>query len=345
MLMDILATITAFITVMLLFSLLVTASVQAINSMFQLRFHNLRVGLDVFAEDLMNDDAIDAEAKDKIKTAVASCIPIKSEKAKLKMPVRPEAVAVENVQSSVKQQVGGLLSQQNLEKLDDVVVHHFKNVEFYMAQRFQKISHLLSISIGLIIAIIYQINTPDLLNRLSVDPALREAYISQAQELMSSDAELKPSFSYPAAAEQAIHQLISEHPNATGLTALLDSDLSSETAVMTGIKNAFANDESQYQTLRLDYQKTVGAVLQEAETKYRQQWQAQMDQVALLNFKIMPNGWRYYTDTSNWSVFFHNYIGVLISGVLISLGAPFWFKNLKTMFDLQERLRKRAGVK
>lgn len=345
MLMDMLATITAFITVMLLFSLLVTASVQAINAMFHLRFHNLRIGLDMFAEDLMNDDAIDAKAKEQIKTAVTGCISLKSEKSALKVPVRPESVAVEDVQSSLKQQVGSLLSKQNLEKLDDVVVHHFKNVELYMAQRFQKISHGLSIGIGLTIAIIYQINTPDLLNRLSVDPALREAYISQAEELMSNDADLRPSFSYPAAAEQAIQQLISDHPSVKELNTLLSADLTSESNVIKGIKRTFASDPEQYQIMKLDYQKAVGTVLQNAEVKYRQQWQEQMDQVALLNFKIMPNGWSYYTDTSDWSAFFHNYIGVLISGILISLGAPFWFKNLKTMFDLQERLRKRGGIK
>lgn len=349
MLMDILATITAFITVMLLFSLLVTASVQAINAIFNLRFHNLRIGLDVFAEDLMNDDGIDAQAKDKIKTAVANCIPIKSAnkttKVALKMQVRPESVAIEDVKSSVKQQVGGLLSEQNLEKLDETVVHHFKQVELYMAQRFQKISHALSISIGLAVAIIYQINTPDLLNRLSVDPALREAYISQAETLMANDEELKPSFSYQAAAEQAINELVRNDSAASALAPLLTKDLSTETKVLSAIKGQFNGDTALSEKMKLAYEKTVGNVLLEAEQKYRQQWQVQMDQVALLNFKVMPNGWSYYTNIEDYSRFFHNIIGVFISGILISLGAPFWFKNLKTMFDLQERLRKRSGIK
>lgn len=345
MLMDMLATITAFITVMLLFSLLVTASVQAINSMFNLRFHNLRVGLETFAEELMNDDVIDEAAKSKVKEAVKECTAIKNMKSKIKVAVRPESVEVSEVQNQLKHQVSGLLSKDNLDKLDDVVVHHFKNIEMYMAQRFQKISHGLSIAVGLFIAIIYQINTPDLLNKLSVDPALREAYISQAEELISTDAQLSPSFSYSVAAEKALHELIAQHPEVKELNAVLTSDLNSESQVINSIRSAFVGNASMYDSIKLDYQSTVGNILLQSEQKYREQWQEQMDQVALLNFKIMPNGWNYYTNTQDWSVFFHNYIGVFISGILISLGAPFWFKNLRTMFDLQERLRKRGGIK
>jgi len=343
MLMDILATITAFASAMLLFSLLVTASVQAIHSIFNLRFHNLRMGLETFVEDINNDVFTDNdEAKIKVKEAVEQCTSVKKVKSTVRVSIKPESIDNDELQNTIKQKLSKVLNEEQIKQLEETMVQRFKNAELFMAQRFQKISHGLSIFLGLVIATVYQINTPDLLSKLSVDPALRAAYISQTENLLALETEFLPVPTYATMAGNTIKNLMVTSPQKQELQTLLTTDLSTESSVLSSMKKLFVNNTAAYKQIKTEYQSSIETTLTQTANKHNEQWQAQMSEVSLLNFTIMPNGLEYYTDTSDMYKLVHNYFGVFISTILISLGAPFWFKNLRMMFDLQERLRKKA---
>lgn len=67
--------------------------------------------------------------------------------------------------------------------------------------------------------------------------------------------------------------------------------------------------------------------------------------LASLNFKIMPSGIEYYLIYDK-AKSFENYLGVLISAILISLGAPFWFNNLQRIFAIRDYfdIKKKSGT-
>jgi hypothetical protein len=61
--------------------------------------------------------------------------------------------------------------------------------------------------------------------------------------------------------------------------------------------------------------------------------------LSALNFNISPDKWQgYYAQANVSSVF--NWIGIIFSTILISLGAPFWFNRLKDMASLRDKLAK-----
>ncbi len=65
-------------------------------------------------------------------------------------------------------------------------------------------------------------------------------------------------------------------------------------------------------------------------------------QLSALNFKITPDQWpKYYKPTSVNSIF--NWLGIIFSTILISLGAPFWFNRLKDMASLRDKLSNNAN--
>ncbi|GAA6134729.1 hypothetical protein NBRC116188_15180 [Oceaniserpentilla sp. 4NH20-0058] len=63
------------------------------------------------------------------------------------------------------------------------------------------------------------------------------------------------------------------------------------------------------------------------------------DSLQALNFKITPNEWvTYYLSISVASL--TNWLGIIFSSILISLGAPFWFNRLKDIASLRDKLSK-----
>jgi hypothetical protein len=62
--------------------------------------------------------------------------------------------------------------------------------------------------------------------------------------------------------------------------------------------------------------------------------------LSALNFNITPDKWpSYYAQAQVSSLF--NWIGIVFSTILISLGAPFWFNRLKDMASLRDKLDKK----
>ncbi len=71
---------------------------------------------------------------------------------------------------------------------------------------------------------------------------------------------------------------------------------------------------------------------------------------SLYNFTFLPEGMHYFlgerktqqtqenTSPINLLNFLFNWFGMAVSAVLISLGAPFWFNNLKTLFKIRDQL-------
>lgn len=59
--------------------------------------------------------------------------------------------------------------------------------------------------------------------------------------------------------------------------------------------------------------------------------------IQALNFEITPEQWKPYYSSFNVQTI-TNWIGIIFSTILISLGAPFWFNRLKDMVSLRDRL-------
>lgn len=61
-------------------------------------------------------------------------------------------------------------------------------------------------------------------------------------------------------------------------------------------------------------------------------------QAAMFDFSLFPRHCQCYLVPSDWARSVSNLVGILISALLISLGAPFWFQTLQRLFRLREQL-------
>lgn len=78
--------------------------------------------------------------------------------------------------------------------------------------------------------------------------------------------------------------------------------------------------------------------MQISQTINVDQSQAQFEnKLMALNFAIQPDTWQnYYLSLEVSSIF--NWLGIIFSSILISLGAPFWFNRLRDVVSLRDKL-------
>lgn len=137
---------------------------------------------------------------------------------------------------------------------------------------------------ALIVVLIIQLDTIGLINRLSVDPDLRNSLVAEGIKL--SD---KPLLTPSVSADTA---LVKDNPNS--LKPVLD-------------------------------------VLMSPEVKEQNQNLQDIMQMGIINVPKSFDAW-----LENWSKL--NPMGVVLSWILLSLGAPFWYNALKDMLKLRSTL-------
>jgi len=145
-----------------------------------------------------------------------------------------------------------------------------------VSDRFTNSARLITFAGSLIVALVLQLDTAALVNRLSTDPALRQAMVERAVKI-SNEA---PPLSTPAANSPAPGTLSEEdRQKVKNLQALSDSNVID---IPTGIHDWFG----------------------------RWSWE-------------------------NWAV---KLLGILLTSMLLSLGAPFWYNALKNLIRLRSML-------
>ena len=263
MLMEIIGVVIGFSVIMLLLSLLVTSLSQATQSVFRLRGRNLRIGLAAAlaksagkpdlanrreAADLLNrvDDSI-LRRQDNPESFLSRCAgPAVSwlDDDSLKKVLREKA---KEINESTKSPID---AKTTAKTIDDVVTR-FNGVNKELKNRFKKVMRGISLAWAIVVAAVFQVSTPDLIQQLSTDPALRAQYVSAI-------------------------------PQTTGDTsAAVDAE----------------------------------------------QVEARLAELSRINITPMRNGRSFYTDGYKGLA---NIIGVLLTAILLTLGAPFWYSALET---------------
>lgn len=323
MLTDILGIALAFASVMLLFSMVVTTTVQAIQVTFDLRYQNLRRGLLKIAD---NVDEISQQALEK---GLNKLLYFSSSQdhnlVKKWFGVRKTEVTAAELMT---------LLQQELDNVNDEILHKvitaFSDLEQYMSKLYQRIMHFLALVISLLLAFSCQLNTFELLKQLSADPQLRESYIQMLQDTTGKSSNLKPLMSYSEIKHSALEALMEKHP---GIKKIDTNNLSAD-EIKALLKKKPGSLEIAEEFDDLLYKKI--------ETREKLTREALNDMESIgsrYNFTIKAEFQKYYWDNKLW---LSNVLGTLMSGVLISLGAPFWFNAIRNITSMRDRTAKRV---
>lgn len=168
-----------------------------------------------------------------------------------------------------------------------------------VVDRFTAQTRAITFTCAFAVALVLQLDTASLVNRLSTDPALRQALVEQAlaierQEVAGGQNQGATQTS-PAAGQ---------NQTPTDTTAAGQNQAATDTNTATARAMLTADIQSQKESLR------------------------DMARLGLVDFPRSVSEW-----TSRWSADngLPKLLGILLSTVLLSFGAPFWYNALKTL--------------
>lgn len=335
MLMDIIGVVIAFSVVMLLLSLMVTSLSQATQHYLRLRGRNLQHGLK-FVLEQEGDRLVDPS----VLAANILCDPFinseKTEENKISLSQKalgPKITWIEP--QALKQTLGSEVS--------DKVAERFQELEEPLKKRFAHTMRKVSIFWAVIFAFGFQISTPELIKELAINSEYRAQLVRGAEGVIAkTEEEIRESSSINYDYSTAINQMVLKHPE---LQSQLNT-LNTNTPWPGELSLEFADlidDQANVEELIVEFEALlftdVERQIQEELTNAKQK----LDQLSIIDITPYKYGNRFYY--SDNSINLRNIIGVLMTVILLTLGAPFWFDILKNAVAFRDLLKPRAGDK
>jgi len=326
MLFDIVGILIGFVTVMLVLSLMVTALVQLVQNLLNLRYRNLRRGLEVL---IPPEAAKTPQEKREIANKILER-PITNQTAVNRL-INP-ALSWIKAEEFIKK-----LGPQDL-KLSEAKVSaiktDFDNLENYLSKRFQLHIKIISITCAIVVAFIFQVNTLDLLKKLSVSPELRAKYLETAQQLIDKE-ELTttqvPSYNYVS--DSALQIMQNHHPELSAPFEEAGGLGKNRTEILNEFNTVLAAANVTNRTaLTQEYSGLLDSLYKADALKMVANVVQYSDKLALLDITIWPGGWAFYSVFDHW-------IGLIITIIMLTIGAPYWFDILKDLLKLSDTLK------
>lgn len=324
--LDMLGILIGFVTVILLLSLVSTSLVQMTSSMLRLRGRNLFRSLErilLTAGETCGIGEIDMNSK---KLAERVC----SSPALLELG---RSVIPGDVPRWLRGPSRSWIDRQELKEildgLGDVpgelvakVEELFPSFEALSAKRFAFFMRVISIFWALAIAVVFQVSAPELLRKLSTDAEFRkEAAEAFGETVVYADLTAK-----------ALDKLAEEHEDlADTLKQVRDAGVG-KTDLIPELRAAVQDQE--------DPEAIVGDYAKIRDELYREEIESSIGTLAKLDIEPWGRGDRFYgTWDETWpDLRWGNILGVLVTAMLLALGAPFWFQMLKNLSGLRDIL-------
>ncbi len=346
-LFEILAILIGFAGIMLVLSLLVTALTQAIAHFLSIRAKNLEAGL---AELLAtasgeskdkpqeNPDATAGEgSKDKpeIKLTAKDILESNSLMKKGKISLLP--FMAPKASWILKKELKMLLQEQSevhKELTTEVIekaMSWFSRMERGLSQRFGVIMRCITFGCALLVAVVFQVSTPDVMKRLSTDPQYRAKAEMEAVNLVSKyEADYTALIRYEDVSAKALEQLQDNHPDLQEILEEVSGIGNTKNDILDEL-SVVLEDNPRRQELVVEYESMLDKLHREGYEQAGKMIEESIGTLALFDIAAFSHGAGFYWDIQNL-------LGILMTTVLISLGAPFWFSTLRRLVALRDVL-------
>ncbi len=208
----------------------------------------------------------------------------------------------------------------------------FSRMERGLSQRFNIIVRCITLVCALFVAFLFQVSAPDVLRRLSTDPQYRAKVEMQATNLLGKlETDYAELVRYEDVSDEALQQLQNKH-----------TDLQKTLEEVSGIGNTkqdiihelsiVLDDHPEKKELVREYESILEQLHRKGYEKAGEMVEESVSMLALFDIAPWSKGWMYYRS-------FTNLLGVLMTAVFISLGAPFWFNSLRQLVNLRDALQ------
>ncbi len=378
MLSDILGVSIAFVSIILLLSILVTALVQFVQAALQLRARNLRKGLaDLFRE----FDAARREEGARTDAAVPAPKQYTDLAGQVLNSPRIALMDRANEPSNSFQRLFRNLTGPNISWIDakklpevlevvmtkqdeeelpaplqveegkrreqaEVLAGAFKESYPLLQRRFQLRIRWLTFGIALAVAVAFQVSTPRLLGELREDAERRNAIVAGAERLLETAAADLRRLDYEDAAIEALQVLQVEYPKQSALIGQASGTGTTRRAVVEELALVLEDLPEGRQIVRR-YERLLDTLSQEQLDTAREVALGAQGQLAEYEVFFWPEGLSFYfvagqigLSTLRGNVL----LGVLVTAILLSFGAPFWYEMLRNLVNLRDTLSGKSGT-
>lgn len=366
MLLNTLDTFIGFAGIMLTLSLLVTALVQFVQNGLQLRARNLRSGLESLLEKLFDDGSqarsgdsatkVENKASDEEESnaqPTPALTPEELRKAVLELapfvPSEPPKTFFHRVvrwlERCFSPTTTWVSPAELIEHLDTKNVRLsttekerlpllFQRMEDYMRKRFISHVRMITIACAALVAGYFQLSTPELLGRLSRDDTYRARAASEARMLaQNAPALLAASTNYQNVSAMALSLLATRHPEHAALIERASGLGQSREEIVDELKVQTASLPPATQTqLICEYEQALTDLHVQAMLQSREQMGFLTDQLGRFDITPWPHGWSYYNNLQNC-------LGVVMTAIFLTFGAPFWYERLRDLIQLRDALK------
>ncbi|MDT8301053.1 MAG: hypothetical protein RQ760_06170 [Sedimentisphaerales bacterium] len=237
----------------------------------------------------------------------------------------------------LKEELEILLWEQSLNRseLTEEVIEKtkswFSRMEKGLSQRFNIIMRCITLGCALLVAVVFQVSAPDVLKRLSTDPEFRaKAETAAVQFADKFETDYSELIKYENTSAKALEELQKKHSDLQE-TIEEASGIGDTKADILKELSAILADDPRQKELVLEYESILDKFHREGYEKASEMIEESVGALALFDITPWPEGWKFY-----WNI--QNILGVLMTAILIGLGAPFWFSTLKKLVALRDLL-------
>ena len=215
----------------------------------------------------------------------------------------------------------------------ETVMSWFSRMERGLSQRFHTIAKIITLVCALLVAVVFQVSAPDVLKRLSTDPQYRtRAEVAAAglldkyevKQLRQAEAMFQDVSAEALEELQKKHSDMRETLEEVSGIGRTKEDILSELALVL-------EDNPRRETLLSDYETILDELHRQKYEQAVKVVEESVDALALFDIVPFSRGIEFY-----WNA--EHSLGILMTAVLISLGAPFWFNTLRKLVNLKDAL-------
>ena len=194
----------------------------------------------------------------------------------------------------------------------------------------------ITIVCSIVVAGYFQISTPDLLKKLSTNKAWQDQVTAAVKGVQGPVAESQGK----ALSQKALANLMVEYPEVQKKIETVGSIGPDRSSIVAGLETILADTGERKAEIIDRYNELLYVMMTEQIDAAAKKAGETVGTLAKIDINGWPQKWNYYYDGS---VQVRNIVGVLLTAVLLSMGAPFWFERLKEAVKLRDILSK--GIK
>ncbi len=230
---------------------------------------------------------------------------------------------------SVKMDEAMNLFQQKAGKLASDFNTWFDTIMNRSTDRFVKNTRIWTVVFAVLLAFGLQINSFDLLKNLSTNAELRAGLIQMADQTLTRADEVLFTKSITVETLELISQNFEDFKNKNIPTGLV-----TRSQGLGWLTDQF-KDSLNFAKIKKAYEETFDKLTPQRLGKLGEQMYGLKDELEASRLVIFPENVSIYIDGWKLESFWKQLPGILLSLILLSLGAPFWFNALRTLTSLR----------